>query len=171
MNRTGVILFALTAQLLSAQIKRSVEVTVTEPRGRLVTGLDREHFEVMENGVRRPIDNFVAPDSPIVIAVLGEGSLPDAPDLFQTASIADAVSRLSASSIARKVLVISGGAALETPPVGIQVVRVDPADLATTVVSLRNQYHLEFGAATLTDPVVIVLKQPERLPRLTVNWK
>jgi hypothetical protein len=45
------------ASRLSAQTPpyRHVDATVTEPKGRFVTGLKPEHFEVLEDGVRREI--------------------------------------------------------------------------------------------------------------------
>ena len=38
--------------------KRLVRVTVTEPFGRFVTGVERTNFGIVENGIRRPITDF-----------------------------------------------------------------------------------------------------------------
>jgi hypothetical protein len=44
-----------TAQSVS---KRSVDVTVTDPYGRTVAGLEKDHFAVTEGGVQRMITAF-----------------------------------------------------------------------------------------------------------------
>ena len=46
---------SLIAQVVS---KRSVDVTVTDPYGRTVAGLEKDHFAVTEGGVRRMITAF-----------------------------------------------------------------------------------------------------------------
>src|SRR3954447_12774267 len=48
-------LFPLTAQVAP---KRSVDVTVTEPNGRTVTGLEKDQFAITEGGVQRTITAF-----------------------------------------------------------------------------------------------------------------
>jgi hypothetical protein len=58
---TGGIFFVVTAVSdLTAQVvpKPSVDVTVTDPRGRTVAGLERGNFTVAEAGVPRPIIAF-----------------------------------------------------------------------------------------------------------------
>src|SRR5581483_12509037 len=47
-----------------------VPVTVTDPLGRIVIGLDREHFAVYENKERQEIRNFSSEDSPVSLGVL-----------------------------------------------------------------------------------------------------
>lgn len=47
-----------------------VPVTVEDPYGRLVTGLDREHFRIFEDKVEQEISHFSSEDSPISIAVI-----------------------------------------------------------------------------------------------------
>jgi hypothetical protein len=44
--------------LAQAPSKRLVHVTVTDPLGRFVTGVERAHFGIVENSVRRPITAF-----------------------------------------------------------------------------------------------------------------
>jgi hypothetical protein len=46
---------SLTAQAVS---KSSVDVTVTDARGRFVSGLEKSHFAVSEGGVQRSITAF-----------------------------------------------------------------------------------------------------------------
>jgi hypothetical protein len=58
---TCIILLAVTAvSLLTAQVvsKSSVDVTVTEPHGRTVAGLEKGQFAVTEGGVQRTITAF-----------------------------------------------------------------------------------------------------------------
>jgi hypothetical protein len=61
----AVALAAVSAGYTAAQVTstRHIEVTVTEPSGRFVTGLQREDFEITENGVRRAITRFTAASS------------------------------------------------------------------------------------------------------------
>jgi hypothetical protein len=56
----GAIAVAVAAAAAQAPSTRHIEVAVTEPSGRFVTGLEREDFEIFENGVRRAITRFVA---------------------------------------------------------------------------------------------------------------
>src|SRR5258707_15825765 len=67
----------LGAARVSAQLsfKRQVNVTVTDPLNRFVTGLRQESFEVVENGVRRAITDFSA-GAPMWIAIVSEEALP-----------------------------------------------------------------------------------------------
>ena len=83
-------------------------MTVTDPRGRFVTGLEEKSFEVVENGVRRAITDFSDVDSPIALAIVGDGPLPDVgplgpqDQLIQAPSASDAVRRLRDSKNQRK---------------------------------------------------------------------
>ena len=56
-----------------------VNVTVTDPIGRLVTGLDRENFRVFENGAEQEIVKFTSEDAPVSIGVIFDmsGSMTD----------------------------------------------------------------------------------------------
>jgi Ca-activated chloride channel homolog len=47
-----------------------VPVTVTDPMNRLVTGLDKENFEVYEGKDRQEVRNFSAEDAPISLGVI-----------------------------------------------------------------------------------------------------
>jgi len=47
-----------------------VNVTVTDPYGRLVTGLEREHFRVEEDKAQQEITHFSSEDVPISIGVI-----------------------------------------------------------------------------------------------------
>ena len=53
--------------LAQAPTKRLVHVTVTEPLGRFVTGIDRANFGIVENGVRCPITGFTELSNEYVI--------------------------------------------------------------------------------------------------------
>jgi Ca-activated chloride channel homolog len=47
-----------------------VPVTITDPLNRLVTGLDRENFTVMEGNAPQEIKNFSSEDAPVSIGVI-----------------------------------------------------------------------------------------------------
>lgn len=47
-----------------------IPVTITDPMGRIVKGLDREHFAVYENKQQQEIRNFSSEDSPVSLGVL-----------------------------------------------------------------------------------------------------
>ena len=59
-SRLLAFLLAVCASTVLAQAptKRVVHVTVTEPLGRFVTGLEQANFGIVENGVRCPITGF-----------------------------------------------------------------------------------------------------------------
>lgn len=48
----------------------TVTVTVTDPYGRFVTGLDRENFEVFEDKIKQKIEFFSDEDSPVSLGVI-----------------------------------------------------------------------------------------------------
>ena len=56
-----------------------VNVSVTDPLGRLVTGLDQESFRVFENGAEQEIVKFASEDTPVSIGVIFDmsGSMND----------------------------------------------------------------------------------------------
>jgi len=56
-----------------------VNVTVTDPYNRLVTGLDADHFRVFEDNVEQEVVNFSSEDVPISIGVIFDhsGSMAD----------------------------------------------------------------------------------------------
>ncbi|MGC1105328.1 MAG: VWA domain-containing protein [Candidatus Acidiferrales bacterium] len=76
-----------------------VNATVTDPYGRLVTGLDRENFRVFEDGKEQELMRFAEEDIPISIGVIFDvsGSMTDkitksrmaAVQFFKTANPAD----------------------------------------------------------------------------------
>ena len=51
-----------------------INVTVTDPMGRMVTGLDKDHFELLEDKVDQEIVQFGAEDSPLSLAVVFDAS-------------------------------------------------------------------------------------------------
>jgi len=66
-----------------------VNVTVTDPYSRLVTGLDKENFKVYENGVEQEISSFSSEDVPISIGLIFDmsGSMADKVDKARQAVI------------------------------------------------------------------------------------
>lgn len=51
-----------------------INVTVTDPTGRMVTGLGKEHFLVMEDKKRQVIEQFGAEEAPLSLAVVFDAS-------------------------------------------------------------------------------------------------
>ncbi len=51
-----------------------VNVTVTDPMGRMVTGLGKEHFEVFEDKDKQEIVQFGAEDTPLSMAIVFDAS-------------------------------------------------------------------------------------------------
>jgi Ca-activated chloride channel family protein len=66
-----------------------VNVTVTDPFDRLVTGLEKENFHVFEDGVEQEIVNFSSEDVPISIGVIFDmsGSMSDKVDKAREAAV------------------------------------------------------------------------------------
>ncbi len=48
----------------------SMTISVTDPYGRFVTGLSKEHFEIFDEKVKQQIDLFTDEDSPVSIGVI-----------------------------------------------------------------------------------------------------
>jgi Ca-activated chloride channel homolog len=75
-------------------IKTETELTlvgasVTDPMGRLVTGLEQEHFRVFEDGVEQEIVRFSSEDVPVSIGVIFDmsGSMTDKLDKSREAAV------------------------------------------------------------------------------------
>ncbi len=66
-----------------------VNVTVTDPIGRLVTGLERDNFRVYENGAEQEIVKFTSEDAPVSIGVIFDmsGSMTDKIDKSRLAAV------------------------------------------------------------------------------------
>lgn len=47
-----------------------IPVTVTDPMNRLVTGLERDDFQIYENNVQQPISSFASEDAPVSIGII-----------------------------------------------------------------------------------------------------
>src|SRR4029077_11449662 len=78
----------------SSSIKMNVEmalvnVTVTDPYSRLVTGLDKENFRVFEDGIEQEISAFSSEDVPISIGLIFDmsGSMADKVDKARQAAV------------------------------------------------------------------------------------
>src|SRR5207253_932981 len=78
----------------SASIKMNVEmalvnVTVTDPYSRLVTGLDKENFRLYEDGIEQEISAFASEDVPISIGLIFDmsGSMADKVEKARQAAI------------------------------------------------------------------------------------
>jgi Ca-activated chloride channel family protein len=66
-----------------------VGATVTDPLGRLVTGLQQEHFRVFEDGVEQEVVRFSSEDVPVSIGVIFDmsGSMADKIDKSREAAV------------------------------------------------------------------------------------
>jgi len=66
-----------------------VNVTVTDPYGRLVTGLEKDNFHIFEDGVPQEIVNFSSEDVPISIGIVLDmsGSMSDKVDKARLAAV------------------------------------------------------------------------------------
>jgi len=66
-----------------------VNVTVTDPFNRLVTGLEQENFRVFEDGVEQEITHFSSEDVPISIGLVFDmsGSMSDKVDKARQAAV------------------------------------------------------------------------------------
>jgi hypothetical protein len=158
------------------QSNRLVHVTITDPLGRFVTGIEQERFEIVENGIQRPITGFSDVDSPILLAIVSEktvtmGDLNPRDVLIQTPSLNDAIQQLSASKNLRKALVVTAAIDAQAIPSGIQIVQAKPDDLFRVVVELRNEYLLQFESSNSSSAIEVVLKQPRGLPSLQATLK
>ena len=127
----------------------------------------------------RPITKFTNVDNPIAMAVVTKDS--DAPDLsslkkpgdelIQSPSLEEALSRLTASKLERKAMVIAYGAASNRVlPGGILYLTAEPSEITKTLVVLHNQYVIEFSGTNPTSTVDVVIKPPRGLPSLTAVW-
>lgn len=164
----------LTAQ---APSKRYVDVTVTEPKGRTVTGLDEKNFTVVEAGVQRAITEFSEAGSPIALAIVSSESLADLgalgpeDELIQTASLSNAIRQLAASKNSRKVIFVSSGLDSIAIPAGIQALQVNRADMVKALIKVRHQYRIQFESSMPSARAEVVLQPPTGLPPLELNWK
>jgi len=171
------VLLALAVRPMRAQSVRVAHITVTDPLGRFVTGIEQERFQIVENGVPLRIIGFSDTDSPISLAIVGDKQLALSdvnPDdaLIQTRSLLEAVRWLSASKNLRKALVLTTAPdTQQAVPPDIQIVRTGPADTMKAVIELRNEYLLRFESANNAPQLEVILKQPRGLPELRVNLK
>ena len=79
-NTMATRLFTFVVMLISAAraqqpATRFVHVAVSDPMHRFVTGLNRTHFVIRENGVQRTIAIIGTPDDSIGIAIVADGAL------------------------------------------------------------------------------------------------
>jgi hypothetical protein len=172
----------ITAASASAQDapKRMLFFTVTDPLNRFVTGLSANDFAITENGVRRPVTQFVNVDAPIAIAIVGDaGSSVRKPlvtpddELIQTSSLSEALAALTASPHQRKALILAGTAEASTIPGGIFVIKVaaHAEAIGRAVVEVCNQYLVRFETTGTASSVEIVVNRLPALPSLKANWK
>lgn len=174
---TPLIVVLLSGGLAHAQSKRLVDVTVTDPNGRFVTGLDQDSFEVIENGTRRPITEFSNVDSPIALAIVLDGTLPDLGPLseedrlVQTPSVSAAFRMLDGLKNMRKVVLNLGSDTPQTVPAGVRVIQTNRGELMKTIRELHNQYRIAFEPSSASAPFSVVLKQPASLPHLELSWR
>jgi beta-lactamase regulating signal transducer with metallopeptidase domain len=94
-------LFALAPQRpVSQSVPVSIRVTVTDPLGRLVTGLEQSNFKVLEDGVEQTISSFDMSD-PGSISIKAEVRMQNGVD-----SLLAAMTGLTAQQVNRRAVVI-----------------------------------------------------------------
>lgn len=166
----------VTTSAQQVLFNRVVYVSVTDPLNRFVTGLDREDFQVIENGVARPITDFPnSLDSPMSIAVVSDVPLTAPPavsvDLIQARLLSDALSLLAASKNQRKALIVVGAADTHQIPGDIETFLAHPDTWQKVVIELRNQYVVRFESQAPSAAIEVVLRQPRGLPPLRPHWQ
>lgn len=168
---------SLTPLAAQAQTKHLLHVSVTDPLGRFVTGLEQNNFEIIENGTPRPITGFLDfdIDSPISLAIVSDKQLPVSSDsgteVIQTQSVSDALQQLAASKNPRKALIVTTTVDTQAIPADVQLVQAAPDKLLRAVIEVRNEYVLEFESAVASAAVEVVLNSPRGLPPLQSHLK
>jgi len=167
---------SLSAQ--QASFDRLIYVTVSDPLNRFVTGLEQEHFGLVENGVHRAITHFENVDSPIAIAIVGMVVPPEIAavqrpedELIQSRSLPDALRELAAAKNSRKALMIKADSDTQGVPSEIQVLKADENNLFKTLIEVRNRYSLGFSSSAPASIVEVTVKAPRGLPPLKVNQR
>ena len=176
-----IVLAALLAAIpVSAQeTRRILFVTVTDQADRYVTGLSQNNLEITENGVIRPITDFVGDDGPIAIAIVSDAptsirmpfyTSDDA--LIETPSLPRALEALAALPHKRKAVILTSAASSQPIPGGIAAIRVnaEAAAIVRGVIEACNQYMVAFDSAGTAD-VQIRVKPQIGLLRLKATWK
>lgn len=160
---------------------RVLHVTVRDPSDRFVVGLEREHFQILENGVERPVGSFRSVDSPISIALVGltasardfDDPAPSHADdeVIAANSVVDATRQLAASKNLRKVIITAGDAGGEGVPAGIQLMRAENGSVRKAVTEARCTYVVEFAPATASSHIEVRPKPVKGLPALRASWQ
>jgi hypothetical protein len=165
------------ASRAAAQVSspRSVCFTVTDPEGRIVTGLEREHFEVSENGLQREITEFLGTYSSLKLAIVSAKPLPttglsgSTGELIQATTVSEALSQLAATPSSRQGIIAVTGTDIQAIPADIPILQVDPAGLPKAVLALREQYCLRVEPSSPSARVDVVVHPLRSLPALNVN--
>jgi hypothetical protein len=151
---------------------RVVHVAVRDPMNRFVTGLDRSHFVVQENGVERSIVSIATPDDSVAVAIVAEqttqvsGSGGGPAEVHLTRSVAEALRFLASSNAVRKALIITTAEVAQGVPDNIFVQRVAAEIAQKGVVEATCRYAVEFASADANTTPVVTLNQPRGLPAL-----
>lgn len=154
-----------------------IPVTVADRYHRVVTGLDKDSFVILENGSPRVVTYISNVDSPMAIAIVSESAYPSddilkpEDDLIRASSLSDAVRQLIASRYQRQAIIVTAALDLRGVPAGIQVVQADAANLVKAIGELRRQYVLGFQRSDPAGLVEVRLNQPRNLPTLEAVWK
>ena len=171
----------LMAAAASAQTARQHwDVSVTDPKGRFVTGLAKDMFEVVgDDGVRRPVTVLMDSDTPMSLAIVSEhplqvpSEIESVDEVIQMQTVSTALRQLAISKNPRKVLLIGPDVDAGPVPSDVQLIRIEPENPFRAVIEFRSRYRLVFA---LTDPadlrsVQVVVKAPFGIPPLRVSLK
>lgn len=165
-------LITLSAPAQQQPSTRVIHVAVTDPANRFVTGLDRFHFIVRENGVTRPVVSITRPDDSIAVVVVSEDIPPVSSsargkgELSFARSVAEALRTLSASRATRKALIITNGDGTAEISGDVFVQRVAREVTQKAIIEARSRYAVTFASGDAAATPVVELNPPTSLPPL-----
>jgi hypothetical protein len=152
-----------------------VHVTVTEPLGRFVTGIDRTNFGIVENGIRRPITDFNELRNEYLIEFEAANLSANVDVVLQQPPGLPPL-RANLQAPTKRLVHVT-----VTDPLGRFVTGVERTNFGilengirrpiTDFTELRNEYVIEFEPATQSANVDVALQQPRGLPPLRANVK
>jgi Ca-activated chloride channel family protein len=143
--RFCIILTALACTGFAAPDLVVIPVSVVDPLNRFVTGLERQHFKILENGTEQSMSQFLSEDAPLAVSVVldirTDANLPNAKEAvaeFMRASraINTAIDSLGTAQNVRKAVLVLSDA--DDEPAGV--------DLRSTGVPVYAVRIVETGA-------------------------
>lgn len=131
-----------------------LDVAVVDQKGRFVTGLERENFEVFQDGQPQPITLFRKEDSPVTVGLVVDSSTSMLPKRQET--IAAALAFVEASHPQDEIFVVNfSDTAQPGLPAGLPFTS-DPSVLAAALKAARP-----FGRTALYDALALAIRHLE----------